>query len=173
MIVKFHLTFIQPTSFIRYHIKRILAPYSYYVNRICHKAFSVQRIHFFSARRRYWSGGPMLSADRGGLLARDVAQGPGDLGFATTGAKRRTRTLEEPSWALLSQKERAIHRITLSLCENKKSARRDSNPRPRPWQGRAPPTEPLAHFLCCRSPQRQVILYMIYLHLSITFFKKF
>ncbi len=28
---------------------------------------------------------------------------------------------------------------------NKKSARRDSNPRPRPWQGRAPPTEPLAH----------------------------
>ena len=27
----------------------------------------------------------------------------------------------------------------------KKSARRDSNPRPRPWQGRAPPTEPLAH----------------------------
>ena len=28
---------------------------------------------------------------------------------------------------------------------HKKSARRDSNPRPRPWQGRAPPTEPLAH----------------------------
>ena len=27
----------------------------------------------------------------------------------------------------------------------KESARRDSNPRPRPWQGRAPPTEPLAH----------------------------
>ena len=27
------------------------------------------------------------------------------------------------------------------------SARRDSNPRPRPWQGRAPPTEPLAHIL--------------------------
>ena len=26
-----------------------------------------------------------------------------------------------------------------------KSARRDSNPRPRPWQGRTPPTEPLAH----------------------------
>ena len=25
------------------------------------------------------------------------------------------------------------------------SARRDSNPRPRPWQGRTPPTEPLAH----------------------------
>ena len=28
------------------------------------------------------------------------------------------------------------------------SARRDSNPRPRPWQGRAPPTEPLAHLYC-------------------------
>ena len=38
----------------------------------------------------------------------------------------------------------------LTICpqkylDNKKSARRDSNPRPRPWQGRAPPTEPLAH----------------------------
>ena len=30
-----------------------------------------------------------------------------------------------------------------------KSARRDSNPRPRPWQGRAPPTEPLAHIPLC------------------------
>ena len=30
-----------------------------------------------------------------------------------------------------------------------KSARRDSNPRPRPWQGRAPPTEPLAHIWNC------------------------
>ena len=30
-------------------------------------------------------------------------------------------------------------------CSQQKSARRDSNPRPRPWQGRAPPTEPLAH----------------------------
>ena len=32
----------------------------------------------------------------------------------------------------------------------KESARRDSNPRPRPWQGHAPPTEPLAHRLLCR-----------------------
>ena len=31
------------------------------------------------------------------------------------------------------------------LIKIKKSARRDSNPRPRPWQGRTPPTEPLAH----------------------------
>ena len=30
---------------------------------------------------------------------------------------------------------------------HEKSARRDSNPRPRPWQGRAPPTEPLAHII--------------------------
>ena len=28
---------------------------------------------------------------------------------------------------------------------NNKSARRDSNPRPSPWQGDALPTEPLAH----------------------------
>ena len=120
----------------------------------------------------------MLSADRGGLLARDVAQGPGDLGFATTGAKRRTRTLEEPSWALLSQKERAIHRITLSLCENKKSARRDSNPRPRPWQGRAPPTEPLAHFLVTSSVTSIIIYDVIafvntYFELFSKFLKQF
>ena len=120
----------------------------------------------------------MLSADRGGLLARDVAQGPGDLGFAMTGAKRRTRTLEEPSWALLSQKERAIHRITLSLCENKKSARRDSNPRPRPWQGRAPPTEPLAHFLVTSSVTSIIIYDVIafvntYFELFSKFLKQF
>ena len=30
------------------------------------------------------------------------------------------------------------------ILRHRKSARRDSNPRPRPWQGRAPPTEPLA-----------------------------
>ncbi len=35
--------------------------------------------------------------------------------------------------------------IKCIFLENKKSARRDSNPRPRPWQGRTPPTEPLAH----------------------------
>ena len=28
------------------------------------------------------------------------------------------------------------------------SDRRGSNPRPRPWQGRTLPTEPLSHFLC-------------------------
>ena len=120
----------------------------------------------------------MLSADRGRLPARDVAQGPGDLGFATTGAKRRTRTLEEPSWALLSQKERAIHRITLSFCENKKSARRDSNPRPRPWQGRAPPTEPLAHFLVTSSVTSIIIYDVIafvntYFELFSKFLKQF
>ena len=37
------------------------------------------------------------------------------------------------------------HIINIKFYE---SARRDSNPRPRPWQGRAPPTEPLAHKKC-------------------------
>ena len=37
----------------------------------------------------------------------------------------------------------------------KESARRDSNPRPRPWQGRAPPTEPLAHIFSFH--QRKVL----------------
>ena len=36
----------------------------------------------------------------------------------------------------------------INICEPfQTSDRRDSNPRPRPWQGRAPPTEPLAHLL--------------------------
>ena len=39
-----------------------------------------------------------------------------------------------------------------------KSARRDSNPRPRPWQGRAPPTEPLAHFFVALPATSNIIL---------------
>ncbi len=39
-----------------------------------------------------------------------------------------------------------------------KSARRDSNPRPRPWQGRAPPTEPLAH-LFIRSNRTNITIH--------------
>ena len=50
----------------------------------------------------------------------------------------------EPCRALLAQKK-DIH-SDIFFCATK-SARRDSNPRPRPWQGRAPPTEPLAHVL--------------------------
>ena len=45
---------------------------------------------------------------------------------------------------LFAKKRRIPLRVSFSFC---KSARRDSNPRPRPWQGRAPPTEPLAHYL--------------------------
>ena len=44
-----------------------------------------------------------------------------------------------------------------------KSARRDSNPRPRPWQGRAPPTEPLAHFLVLSQAQDQLYAKDIYM----------
>ena len=40
-------------------------------------------------------------------------------------------------------KKDGIQSDTIFLCFFE-SARRDSNPRPRPWQGRAPPTEPLA-----------------------------
>ena len=57
-----------------------------------------------------------------------------------------------------------LHRF---LSENKKSARRDSNPRPRPWQGRAPPTEPLAHIVFS---QTQAILYYKLSYLSTLFF---
>ena len=47
-----------------------------------------------------------------------------------------------PSGARKHKKD-GIRLDTIFLCFFE-SARRDSNPRPRPWQGRAPPTEPLA-----------------------------
>ena len=47
-------------------------------------------------------------------------------------------------YLVLWEVEMLISRQPLKI---KKSARRDSNPRPRPWQGRTPPTEPLAHTL--------------------------
>ena len=176
MIVKFNLIFIQPTSLIRYHIKRILAPYSYYVNRICHKAFLTPAGEYLRCETVHNVRGCRLWTDRS--EARDGAIGPVDQCSAPTEEDFKSSETSngisqipfEPDRALFAQK-RGIHRMPL-FAQNK-SARRDSNPRPRPWQGRAPPTEPLAHFLCCRSPQRQIILYMIYLHLSITFFKKF
>ena len=59
----------------------------------------------------------------------------------------RSVDLERPGPAGLDLTKKDIHRMSFLL---KESARRDSNPRPRPWQGRAPPTEPLAHSLLCR-----------------------
>ena len=59
----------------------------------------------------------------------------------------------------------------------KKSARRDSNPRPRPWQGRTLPTEPLSHSLYCSvcflCSLEQYILYRIIRLLSTAFFNFF
>ena len=84
-----------------------------------------------SARRRYWSGRPMVSADRGGLyVLRDLEQDS-------------VNPVLSPSGLISCKKGYPIGYPFL----HEKSARRDSNPRPRPWQGRAPPTEPLAHFL--------------------------
>ena len=89
------------------------------------------------------------------------ARRPVDVCSARTGAERRS---QRPLDAVRQRPERSeetrmfesgrtrfnkkdIHRMPFLL---KESARRDSNPRPRPWQGRAPPTEPLAHRLLCR-----------------------
>ena len=79
--------------------------------------------------------------------ARDVAKRPGDVCSATTEAERRPRTFEPRR----GSKTRKRISIRISFSCSFESARRDSNPRPRPWQGRAPPTEPLAHRLLCRS----------------------
>lgn len=58
-----------------------------------------------------------------------------------------------------------------------KSDRRGSNPRPRPWQGRTLPTEPLSHSLCCSvcflCSLEQYILYRITRVLSTAFFNFF
>ena len=37
------------------------------------------------------------------------------------------------------------HRLNIKFCKKRWSERRDSNPRPRPWQGRALPAELLSH----------------------------
>ncbi len=57
--------------------------------------------------------------------ARDVARGPGDLGFATTGAERRPRTFEDPD-PLREHEKKDIHPDVLLRVHQ--SARRDSNP---------------------------------------------
>ena len=58
-----------------------------------------------------------------------------------------------------------------------KSDRRGSNPRPRPWQGRTLPTEPLSHSLYCSvcflCSLEQYILYRIIRLLSTAFFNFF
>ena len=58
-----------------------------------------------------------------------------------------------------------------------KSDRRGSNPRPRPWQGRTLPTEPLSHLLYCSvcflCSLEQYILYRIIRLLSTAFFNFF
>ncbi len=82
--------------------------------------------------------------------------------------ERRPRTFE--ARMRLDSTKKDIHSdILLVLYE---SARRDSNPRPRPWQGRAPPTEPLAHNFA-RLTDGQVILYYILNVLSIYNFNFF
>ena len=78
------------------------------------------------------------------LKARDGARRPVDVGPARTGAKRRNSNERV-------RQDSFITKRTSNGCPfcYKESARRDSNPRPRPWQGRAPPTEPLAHECLC------------------------
>ena len=90
-------------------------------------------------RKGYPFGYPFLVP----LRARDVAKRPGDVCSATTEAERRPRTFEPRRGS--KTRKRISSRISFSC--SFESARRDSNPRPRPWQGRAPPTEPLAHIL--------------------------
>ena len=87
------------------------------------------------------------------------ARRPVDVCSARTGTERRSQrpvdaVRQRPEWSEETcsspaglEKKRYIMRC-ISFPQ---SARRDSNPRPRPWQGRAPPTEPLAHRLLCRS----------------------
>ena len=78
--------------------------------------------------------------------ARDGARRPVDVGSARTGAKRRNSNVRVRQDSFITKRTS----IGCPFCY-KESARRDSNPRPRPWQGRAPPTEPLAHkYLCAK-----------------------
>ena len=61
------------------------------------------------------------------------------------------------------------------FCRFYKSDRRGSNPRSRPWQGRALPTTPLSHFLNRNEVEiplsnRQILLYNKDAKMSIPFF---
>ena len=115
--------------------------------------------------------------------ARDGAIGPVDQCSAPTEDDFRSsetsnsihRMLFEPGKALFAQKIGI--QSDAYFCTNK-SARRDSNPRPRPWQGRAPPTEPLAHFLVTSSVTSIIIYDVIafvntYFELFSKFLKQF
>ena len=42
-----------------------------------------------------------------------------------------------------------------------KSDRRGSNPRPRPWQGRTLPTEPLSRFVCVPHLEQYILYYKV------------
>ena len=78
--------------------------------------------------------------------ARDGARRPVDVGSARTEAERRNSNVRVRQDSFITKRTS----IGCPFCY-KESARRDSNPRPRPWQGRAPPTEPLAHkYLCAK-----------------------
>ncbi len=59
--------------------------------------------------------------------------------YAPTEAEAKTSNLRSPMGSVHIKKP-----LKKGAFLYEKSARRDSNPRPRPWQGRAPPTEPLA-----------------------------
>ena len=62
----------------------------------------------------------------------------------TTGRIRDLHPLETCAAGRTQEKGYPILDILFLILE---SARRDSNPRPQPWQGCTPPTEPLAHYL--------------------------
>ena len=103
------------------------------------------------------------------IKTRDGARGPGDLGFARTEAHFMwAETSNLRGTDVPRKKKKDIQMDVFFLF--KESARRDSNPRPRPWQGRAPPTEPLAHFPGLFT--RQMILYSTPRDMSIHFLQK-
>ena len=77
------------------------------------------------------------------MRAIDGARGPGDLGLAQTAAERRRENLFEPRHPDI-KKEASTKLLLIN-----ESDRRGSNPRSRPWQGRALPTTPLSHLLVC------------------------
>ena len=86
------------------------------------------------------------------------------------GNKGRSRE-REPSQRVGAQKSDNKKGHPIGYPFHKKSARRDSNPRPQPWQGCAPPTEQLAH-ICCHLATTIVIIYkaISYVNKNLEFF---
>ena len=101
------------------------------------------------------------------LKARDVAERPGNVRLRRPEWNVDIRTVRARQGSNIEK--RAIHRMTLFSISFFESTRRDSNPRPSPWQGDTPP---LSHSCIGNIPSKPHIELHQPLNLHLTFLDK-